>query len=272
MQTNRSLPLAADRIGALIASVLLTFALGRFAQSPGFTLNLSLPGFYYAIPLTLASLFSLFAAALAAAGMDWLIREHPSAARQKSRKHLLLPALTAFVLGTPLAVLSNSAAWWWAFIVGAILFSAVCVAEYISADINALFHGFARAVLTSVSYALFLILVASLRLSGARMVLLVPSIFFVAGLISLRILNLDGADNWDFSWALGIGLICAQFSAGLHYWPLSPIQFGLALTGPLYALILLANNLSESASLRRAAAASIFTLAAAWIVALLLSP
>lgn len=258
-------------MGALIAATLLTFALERFAQAPGFTIHLSLPGFYYAIPLTLSSLFSVFAAALAAAGMNWLVREHPAAQNQNPRKHLLLPTLTAFILGTPLAALSNSSAWWWAFVVSAILFSAVCIAEYISVDINAPFYGLARAGLTAVSYALFLLLVASLRLSGARLILLIPFIFFVAGLISLRILNLDGSDEWDFSWALGIGLICAQLGAGLHYWALSPIQFGLALTGPLYALTLLADNLAENTPLRRAVVAPILAVAVAWISALFLS-
>ena len=259
MQENRSQLPSTDRMGMLIASVLLTFALSRFIQSPGLTLSLSLPGFYYAFPLTLGSFLTLLAAALTTAGMDWLTREH-----------LLLPTLTAFVMGTPLAILSDSSAWWWGFVVGAVLLAAVCIAEYISIDPSAPSYGFARAGLTAVAYALFLILVTSLRFSGARMVLVIPSILVVAGLISLRILHLDGTDRWDFPWAMGIGLVCAQIGAGLHYWPLSPVQFGLAVTGPLYALTMLSTSLSEDIPLRRAVVGPIVVAGIAWIAAIFL--
>ncbi|GAB1471634.1 hypothetical protein MASR2M66_25120 [Chloroflexota bacterium] len=271
MQETRSHLPFTDRMGMLIASVLLTFALSRFIQSPGLTLSLSLPGFYYAFPLTLGSLMSLFAAALTAAGMDWLTRDHPAAGNKRSNlEHLLLPTLTAFVMGTPLALLANSSAWTWGFVFGAVLLAAVCIAEYISMDPSAPAYGIARAGLTAVAYALFLTLVTSLRFSGARMILIVPYIFIVAGLISLRILHLDGEDHWDFPWAIGIGLICAQIGAGLHYWALSPVQFGLAVTGPLYALTMLSVNLAENMTLRRAAAGPILAVGAAWIAAIFL--
>lgn len=270
MQENRAHLPSTDRMGMLIASVLLTFALTRLFQAPGLTLSISLPGFYYAFPITLGSGMNLFAAALAAAGMDWLIREHPAAEGRSIREHLLLPTLTAFVMGTPLALLSDQPAWWTGFVFGAVLLTAVCVAEYVAVDPSAPLYGFARAGLTAVAYALFLILVASLRFSGARMILITPSIFLAAGLIALRILHLDGADRWDFPWAFGIGLVCAQIGAGLHYWPLSPVQFGLAITGPLYALSMLSANLAENIPLRRAVAGPILTVAAAWTAALFL--
>lgn len=254
----------------LIASVLLTFALARFIQSPGLTFSLSLPGFYYAFPLTLGSVMTLFAAALTAAGMDWLTRDHPASDNSSRLEHLLLPTLTAFVMGTPLTLLSGTSAWWSGFVVGAVLLTAVCAAEYVAIDPSAPPYGFARAGLTAVAYALFLILVTSLRYSGARMVLVIPSIFIVAGLISLRILHLDGTDSWDFPWALGIGLVCAQIGAGLHYWPLSPVQFGLAITGPLYALTMLSTNLTENIPLRRAVIGPILVACVAWIAAVFL--
>ncbi|MBK6646420.1 MAG: hypothetical protein IPG44_11875 [Anaerolineales bacterium] len=270
MQERHSPLPSADRMGMLIASVLLTFALSRMIETPGLTLSLSLPGFYYAFPITLGTVMTLFAAALTAAGMDWLLREHPAAGERSHREHLLLPALTAFVLGTPLALLSTSEAWWPGIAFGAALFTAVCIAEYISMDPSTPLYGPARAGLTAVAYALFLVLATSLRFSGARMVLVIPALFFVAGLISLRILHLDGTDRWDFPWAFGIGLICAQVGAGLHYWPLTPVQFGLALTGPLYALALLSMSLSENTPLRRAVMGPALIVLAAWGSAFLL--
>ncbi|MBK8618581.1 MAG: hypothetical protein IPN96_16030 [Anaerolineales bacterium] len=77
MQENRSYLPSADRLGVLIASVLLTFALTKLIQSPRFTLTITLPGFYFAYPLTLSTVMTILAAALTATGMDWLTRGHP---------------------------------------------------------------------------------------------------------------------------------------------------------------------------------------------------
>jgi hypothetical protein len=265
MQENHSyLPLA-NRIGMLTASVLLTFALTRLIQSPRFTLTLTLPGFYFAYPLTLGSAMAVLAAALTATGMDWLARGHPKFGQKSHMEHLMLPTLTAFVMGGPLVLVADENAWWIGFAFSAILLVSVLLAEYITIDQSAAYYGLARAGLTALSYALFLILVTSLRFSGVRMFLLVPVTFLVAALISLRILHLDGTDRWDFPWAIGIGIVSAQIGAGLHYWPLTPIQFGLALTGPLYALTMLCASLTENIPIRRAALGPAVIVGLAWI-------
>ena len=194
----------------------------------------------------------LLAAGLAATGMQWLIRTHPSLGEKPTVEHLLLPTLTTFIIGVPLALLPSGVPWWISFGISASLLTAVFLAEYVSVDPTAPYYAFARAGLTALSYALFLILVTALRFSVVRMFILIPAVFITAGLISLRILHLDGTDRWDFPWAIGIGLICAQISAGLHYWPLSPISFGLAVLGPAYALTSLIAGLVQGESLSRA--------------------
>ena len=259
-----------DRIGVLTASVLLAFALTRLIQTPRLILSLDLPGFYFALPLTLGSVMTLFAAGLTAAGMDWLIRDHPSFAKKSARENIMLPTLTTFVLGTALSVLFESPTWWLGFLFGAILLGIVFTAEYITINPSASAYAFARAALTALAYALFLILVTSLRYSGVRLFLLIPAIFIVAGLISLRILHLDGTDRWDFPWAIGIGIVCAQIGAGLHYWNLTPVQFGLALTGPLYALTVLSASLTENIPLRRAMVEPIIIIIISWVAAIFL--
>ncbi len=270
MQENRSHLPSADRIGVLIASVLLAFALTRLIQSPRLTLTLSLPGFYYAFPLTLGTFMTILAAALTAAGMDWLTRAHPTLETKPNLEHLLLPTVTTFVIGAPLALLTDVRAWWIGFAFGAVLLVAVFLAEFITINPSAPGYAVARAGLTALAYALFLILATSLRFSGARMFLLVPAVFIVAGLISLRILHLDGTDRWDFPWAIGIGIICAQIGAGLHYWYLTPIQFGVAITGPLYALTMLSMSLTENTPLRRAVVLPVIILGIAWTTAIFL--
>jgi hypothetical protein len=49
-----------------------------------------------------------------------------------------------------------------------------------------------------------------------------------------------------------VTLIIVQVAAALHYWPLAPVSFGLALLGPAYALTNLVGNLAEGTPLRQA--------------------
>jgi hypothetical protein len=270
MQGNRSYLPSTSHIGTLVASILLAFALARLVQSSRFTLVITLPGFYFASPLTLGAAMTLLAAALAATGMDRLIREHPAFGKRTNIEHLMLPTLTTFIAGTPLALLSNGTDWWISFALSAVLLTGVFMAEYIAIDPSAPLYTITRSGLTALAYALFLILATSLKFSGARMFILIPVLFVAAGLISLRILHLDGTDRWDFPWAIGIGIVCAQLGAGLHYWHLTPIQFGLALTGPLYAATMLSASLTENVPLRRAAIGPAIIVGLAWISAFFL--
>jgi hypothetical protein len=260
----------ADRVGVLTAVILLAYAVARIVKAPELTLTISLPGFYFNYPFSINTAISLMAAGLAATGTDWLIRIHPSFGEKPTAEHWMLPTLTAFVIGAPLSILPSGTSWWLGFAFGAVLLAFVFLAEYVVVDPTASNYGLARAGLTALAYTLFLILVTSLRFASMRLFLLLPILFVAAGLISLRILHLDGTDRWDFPWATGIGLICAQIGAGLHYWPLAPIQFGLALTGPLYALTMLSANITEGLPVRRAMTSPGIALLVAWGTAVIL--
>ena len=39
------------------------------------------------------------------------------------------------------------------------------------------------------------------------------------------------------NWSMIISIIITELALGLHYLPITPISFGLILTGPLYALV-----------------------------------
>jgi len=259
-----------DRLGVVTAMVLLAFAITRVLPAPEFTVTLELPGFYFALPLTIQTAITLLAAGLTATGMDWLVRSHPSLGGKTTLEHWLLPTLTTLVIGITLPVLPTIETWWTGFAVGAVLMVLVFIAEYVVVEPAAPNYAAARAGLTALSYALFLILTTALRLAGARLIVLIPMIFLAAGLIALRILYLDGSDRWDFPWAAGLGLVCAQLGAGLHYWPLEPLQFGLALTGPLYALTNLSANVTQDVPLRGAAVWPAIIVALSWGAAALM--
>ena len=267
MDERKYLP-DSNRVGLLTSTVLLAFALTRIIQAPEFNVELQLPGFLLTLPLNISTAMSLLTAGLTATGMDWLLRGHPSLHGRSTIEWWVLPTLTAFVISVPLTVLPNGPAWWIGFaLTGAFLFF-VFLAEYIVVDPGAPFYATSMAGLTAISYTLFFILSVALRYSDARLFLLVPGLFIAAALASLRIMHLRLSGRWEFAWALGIAFICIQTASGLHYWPLSPVQFGLMLTGPLYALTNLAINLSEDLPTRRAALEPAIITALCWGLAI----
>lgn len=241
----------ANRLSILSAGVLLTYALPRLLQTESPLLNWNFFGLALQIPLNLNLLSIGFAAALTAAGMDWILRSHPTFESEISLQHWILPALTAFALGVPLYNLPDGPAWWVNFFLGGILLLLVFVAEYIALDSGDTRYALASAGLIAVSFSLYLILTSALSFAGARLILLLGVVFPAAGLVSLRAIHLRSG-RWAWQWAVGIGLACAQIAAALHYWPLSPVSYGLLTLGPLYALTGLTINLGEGLSTRRA--------------------
>ena len=196
--------------------------------------------------------------------MDWLLRSHPSLGKTRTIEHWLLPTLATFIVGIPLTILPPGNIWWIGFGIGGLLLLLVFMAEYIVVEPSAPNYAIATAGLTALSFAVYLILTTALRFSSVRLFLLAPALFIAAGLVSLRTLHLRVSQKWEYNWALGIAFVCTQIGAGLHYWPVSPVQFGLVLLGPLYALSTLTGNLLEGIPLRRAMIEPLITLALAW--------
>jgi len=256
-----------NRIGLLTSTVLLALALRRLIPSQGFSLEFQLPGFLFDLPLDVATLMSIFTAGLAATGMDWLLRGHPSLNGRVTFQWWLLPTLTTFVISVPLSILP-ARAWWLGFIISGVLLFFVFLAEYVVVDPDAPYYTLSVAGLTAISYTLFFVLAIALNSSGVRLFILLPALFLASALASLRILHLWISGKWEVVWPLGIGLVCVQLAAGFHYWPLTPVQFGLLLIGPLYALINLAINLGASISMRRATLEPVIVAALCWGLAI----
>lgn len=266
MNEQKYLP-DSNRVGVLTSTILLAFALSHLIQTPEFNLEVQLPGFFLLLPLNLSTAMSFLTAGLAATGMDWLLRGHPSLHNRPTFQWWILPTLTTFVIGIPLSILPGGTAWWVGFAIGGIIMFFVFLAEYIVVDADAPYYASAMTGLTAISYTLFFILAVALRYTGARLYLMMPGLFLAAGLASLRILHLRFSGRWEYAWALGIAFVCIQVAAGLHYWPLSPIQFGLMLVGPLYGLTNLAANLGEDQPVQRASLEPAVATALCWTLA-----
>lgn len=245
MDRTRNLP-DADRLSVLAAVILLAYALARFVDLPSREVELQVGQFYLALTLNVRTAAALLVAAMTATGSEWLLRQHPAAGQRPTLGHWLLPSLTAWVIGVPLFQLPLGPTWWAGFALGGTLLLLVLVAEYITVDPEDIRQPLAAAGLTAIAYALFLILVISLRVSGARLAFLLPAVTLATFLASLRTLRLRLQNRWAPLEAGIITLLCLQLAAAMHYLPLPPVTFGLLLLAPAYALTSLLANLAES--------------------------
>jgi hypothetical protein len=250
MSENRYLP-DPTRVSILTASILLAFALTRVISAPHYEFTIPLIGLYVTLSLNLNTLIVLLAAGMTAAGMNWLLRTHPSLEQGETREHWLLPTLTVLVMGVALYTLPPTAIWWLEFGLGAILLLVVFYAEFVAVDPTDARYPFATAILTALAYIIFLILAVALKASNARLYLLGPALFIGGGLVALRTLHLRLNERWEGAWAIGIAIAIVQLGAALYYMPLTPVRFGLGLLGPVYALTSLAVSLAEGRTLRQ---------------------
>lgn len=267
MEQHQHLP-DTDRLSVLAATILLAYALLPFINIPGRSITLQITGITFSFVVNFATIAAVLSAALAAAGTDWLLHSHPNLGSQSTFQHCLLPALTAWVIGVPLTTLSVSLEWWAVFVFGGLLLVGVLVAEYIAVDLYDARHMPAAVGLTAVSFAMFLILSTTLAASNTRLYVLLPALMLTIFLISLRTLYLRLMGRWRVAWAAGIALVVGQVAAGLHYWPLPSLRFGLLLLGVAYALTSIAGSIEEGRPLRAAWPEPVVMLIAAWALAL----
>ena len=239
-----------NRLSVLAATILLTYALLPFINIPERSLAFQLSGIFFVFRLNFSTIASLLSAGLAAAGMDWLLRGHPSLGQQRTFQHWLLPAFTTWVIGVPLGSLTVSWQWWavWGF--GGLLLVLVLIAEYIVVDLSDVRHAPAAIGLTAVSFALFLILTITLAAAASRLYVILPWVSMAVFLVALRTLYLRLGGRWRFAWAIGIALVVGQVTAALHYWPLTPLRFGLLVLGLAYGLTSVAGSIEEGRSWR----------------------
>ncbi len=253
-----------ERLSVLAVTILLVYAMGHHLSLPVGEASLQLPGLYLVLRLNAHTLVTLIVAGLTATGADWLFRTHPSLGKRNTLEHWLLPALTALVIGIPLFQLPLSTFYWVGYAFFGTLLVLVLVAEYIVIEPEDIRQPLAAAGLTVVSFALFLVLASALRFADLRLYLLVPSLALAGGLVSLRVLRLRINGPWPLIPAGVIALIVTQIAAALHYWPLSPVRFGLIILGPAYCLTNLVGNLAVGESPRRAVVEPLAMLALIW--------
>ncbi len=269
MDITRHLP-DRERLSAVMALILLAYAIARFVQLPGRTLALQLGGINLPLLINTNTIVAVLVAGLTAAGADWLLRGEPGFANQSATRHWLLPAMTAWILSLTLANLQFDLYWWIAFTGVAFLILAILIAEYASSFKENRFYQVATVALNALTYGLFLILAITERGLGLRLYLTFPLIAAGSFLAATRLQLLLENSEWRPLQAAAIAFIVAQIAAALHYLPISPLGYGLILLGLLLALTIYIAALNQGQLPRQAAREPIVALAVLWLLATLI--
>jgi hypothetical protein len=268
MSKDSTLP-DVNRISVLMGVILLAYALTAFVQIPTWNISFSFAGIVFVYDLDFKTVVSILVAAISAIGTDWLLRDHPQAHTVSLFPHLILPALTAWMIGLPLNQLIVSPQWWIILALGGTLMILVLVAEYVVVDLNNILHPPATLSLTVISFALYLYLSIAIRAANLRLYMMVPVLVLPLALLCLRTFYLRFGGKLQIAWSLVIAIIIGQIAMALHYFPLSPISFGLVLLGPAYSLTSLATNLEEKQPLSATWIEPVIMLVVIWGLAFL---
>jgi hypothetical protein len=234
-----------DRLSVMAAVILLSFALSRVFTLPVWRTEWQIWGTNFLLDLDLGNVVLIITGGLTAAGVDWLLHDHPGRGDLSTTPHWLLPSLAAVVVGLALDQLPFDSQWWLGLAVGGIVLIAVLTAEYITLDQHDARLPLASLVLVATAFTLYLILVVNLSLAGFRLYVLLPIIFIGSALVSLRVLHLRLNGEWAVYESLIVAWIVTQVAAALHYWPVSALRYGIWVLGVLYALSALFVNLIE---------------------------
>lgn len=267
MKSDQILP-DQERFSTVVATILLGYAIVQFVNVPLQTLPIEVLGIYIPISINFNTIIAFALAGMTASGTDWLLRDHPSIEGKSSFPHLLLPALTAWIINVILGSYPNTPMWWLIFLTGGGFLLVVILAEFIAVDAEDIRHPLAIALLNALSLALFLGLAVSLRSTSQRLVMVLPATAISTTGLSLRILRLKYSKKWLFPHALTCMAVTAQLAAALHYLPISPLSFGLFLLGGLYATISLIQNIIQEPFNSRMITEPIVVLVVLWSIAI----
>lgn len=202
-------------------------------------------GVRFSFDFNLYALFPVFIAVIALAGSAWVLSGH-TASTEKPRNlwtllpNVILPGLSVFILSITLREMARSGTWWVVYVLGSLLFVLVLLAEYNVLDTQSETHPAAALGLVALSQALFLILSVALRTGRTRLFIVIPLVILASAFISLRSIRLRTQDGWKLEHALIIAILTGQLAIGLHYFFLTPLQYGLVLTAALYVMVSLA--------------------------------
>jgi len=248
MQQRKPFP-EINRLSIVAAGIMLAFALTQLISFPARIFSVSIFGVALDFNLNFQFVINSLTVVLAAAGMDWLIHSHPAHDDYTNRwayiRHWIMPVLTSLVIGIALNSSSGGPYWWVIFGFGSLLLITVLIAEYNVVSVDDVWYPVATVGLTSLSFALFLLLAIAVASAKLRLYTRLPLLSIGLLMVVSRSLYLR-LGKWLLGWTIIVTVIVSEIAIGLHYLPLSPIQYGVGLVGISYGLTSVISAIQEA--------------------------
>ena len=251
MTNQRHSSLYLNRFSILLAFLAFGFALVFLLPGDLDAVSTNILGIR--IQLSYYSFVPFLLALLAAVGAVWVFSTHPKWLQEKLSllsllPHLMLPFISTMILAIVLRQSARSLTWWVVYLTGYIIVVLLLRAEYVlieETEMNSLGYSI---LIISFSFGLFLLLTISLKNSDIRIIAQFLLFFLSSMFVSYRLLSLRESSSDNFLMALLASWLVTQLAVGLHYVFIRPIQYGLLLTGLLYSLSSLLNQLKPEKS------------------------
>ena len=238
--TNRHTPL--DRLSLLTSLVLVGLTLSLILDLPSQRVVFSFLGSEASLTVSGTWLIAVLLAALTAAGVNSIARQHPRVHLADTRYIFILWILPAAIVVTATLLLSFAdvrAYGVYALILVALAGAFLVVAilgQYLTIDLNDRSYSAARLGVNLAVYLVALILFSTVYSLKVRSLFSAPAIGLAAGLLALELLRSSEADFWrTWLYAAVIGLAMGEIVWTLNYWNLAGLIGGAFLLVFFYA-------------------------------------
>lgn len=237
---RRYLPL--DRLSLLISLVLVGLTLSLILDLPSQRLTWEILGSDASITVSGNWLIALGLAALTAAGVNSIVRQHPHVHLVNTRYVLILWILPTTIVVTATWLLSfadvrayGTYALLLIVLAGALLAAAI-VGQYVTIDLNDRAYNTARLGVNLIVYLVAWILFVALYNLKVRSLFSAPALGLASGLLALELLrSSEAAFGRTWLYATLIGLVMAEILWALNYWNLPGLGGGILLLTVFYA-------------------------------------
>ena len=211
------------------------------------------------LDITVNRLILVVTLIVSAAGASWYLTTsaeniHDRVKLKGRLPHLVIPVFTSVTLAYTLSQMVRSPWWWVVFLLGIVLLAVVLVSEQAELSRSDQRMPIPTISLITVSIGLYLLGLIVLRTIGPRLYVLFPLVLFATAFVAYRFIKLRSHQKTRWETIGLIAVAVGQVSAALYYLFINALQFGLLLTGLLYALVTLAVALENNRTGAAAAA------------------
>ena len=209
----------------LTGIVMVIFMLASLTNQKLFSYDLELSSFSISLEIGSMELLIPLAAVIVDLGMYRVLRTYLPVSGEQIGLHLFLPFAVTLTIGFTLrGIRSGLTGWGLLFITGALLFL-VLRFEFIACDPASASRPVSIIVLDSLCYAIFLLFITALRANISRLVIVLPVMFILCTVVSLKIYSFHIINGNIPLLAAMTGITVIFSGTGLHYWPVNIISY-----------------------------------------------